>query len=74
MLIHARPVGGAAACPGCGEFSRRFHSHYQRRLADLPAHGRQVSIVLSARRIRRRSISCRTRILAERFPPAIAQA
>ncbi len=46
VLIHARPVGEAAACPKCGEISRRVHSHYQRRLADLPAHGRQVSIVL----------------------------
>lgn len=74
VLIHARPVGGAAACPGCGEISRRVHSHYQRRLADLPAHGRQVSIVLSARRFRCRSVSCRTRIFAERLTPAIAQA
>mgnify|MGYP003133714583 CR=1 FL=1 len=71
VLIHARPVGSAAACPRCGEISRRVHSHYRRRLADLPAHGRQVSIDLSALRFRCRSVSCRARILAERLTPAI---
>jgi hypothetical protein len=74
VLIHARPVGRAAACPRCGEMSRRVHSHYRRRLTDLPAHGRQVSIVLSARRFRCRSVSCRARIFAERLTPAIVQA
>ena len=73
VLIHARAAPGAAACPRCGEISRRVHSRYQRRLADLPAHGRQVRLVLSARRFRCRSVSCRTRIFAERFAPAIAQ-
>ncbi|WP_353744370.1 transposase family protein [Roseovarius sp.] len=52
VLIHARPPGGAAACPRCGEISRRVQSHYERRLADLPAHGRQVRLVLSTRRFR----------------------
>nr|WP_157136398.1 transposase family protein [Sagittula stellata] len=73
VQIHVRPVGGTAACPRCGEISRRVHSHYQRRLADLPAHGRQVRLVLSARRFRCWSPLCRTRIFAERFSPAIAQ-
>lgn len=73
VLIHARPPGGAAACPRCGEISRRVQSHYERRLADLPAHGRQVRLVLSTRRFRCRSISCRTRVFAERFSTAIAQ-
>jgi len=73
VLIHTRAAGGAAACPRCSEISRRVHSHYQRRLADLPAHGRQVRLILNARRFRYRSRLCRTRIFVERFPPAIAQ-
>ena len=73
VLIHARPVTGGAACPGCGEISRHVHSRYKRRLADLPAHGRHVRLVLSARRFRCRSPLCRTRIFVERFSPEITQ-
>lgn len=49
-LIHARPAGGAAACPRYGEISGHVHSHYERRLADLSAHwaGSQACSVRSA--------------------------
>ena len=73
VLIHTRAAGGAAACPRCGEISCRVHSRDQRRLADLPAHGRQVRLILNARRFRCRSRLCRARIFVERFPSAIAQ-
>jgi transposase len=73
VLIHTQAPGKAAACPRCGMQSRHVHSHYRRRLADLPAHGRQVGLVLKARRFRCRSSSCRTRIFAERFSPGIVQ-
>ncbi len=71
VLIHTRAAGGTAACPWCGEVSRRVHSHYRRCLADLPAHGRQVRLVLNARRFRCQSSQCGTRIFVERFSPAI---
>lgn len=73
VLIHTRTVGGAATCPRCGEISGRVHSRYQRCLADLPDHGQQVRLILSARLVRCGSPLCRTRIFAERFSPAIAQ-
>ncbi|TFL15983.1 transposase family protein, partial [Jannaschia formosa] len=72
VLIHPQAAGEAAVCPRCGEISRRVHSRYRRRLADLPAHGRQVRLILSARRFRCPTSLCRTRIFAERFSPAIA--
>lgn len=74
IRIHTHSPEISAACPCCGMASTRVHSRYQRRLADLPAHGRVVELVLSARRFRCRTANCRTRIFAERFSPAIAQA
>ena len=68
VLVYSRAMCGSAACPRCGEISRHVHSHYQRRLADLPAHGREVRLILCARRFRCRALSCRTRIFVERFP------
>lgn len=50
VVVHARASSAASACPRCGQTSRRQHSRYHRRLADLPAHGREVRIVLSVRR------------------------
>jgi transposase len=73
VLIHTQAASGPGACPRCGEISRCVHSHYQRCLADLPAHGRQVRLVLNARRFRCRSPRCSTRIFVERFSPAIVQ-
>jgi hypothetical protein len=67
VLIHGQAADGAAACPRCGEISLRIYSHYQRCLADLPAHGQQVRLVLNARRFRCRSPLCRTRIFVERL-------
>ena len=71
--VYSRAVSSVAACPQCGVHSRHVHSHYWRRLADLPAHGREVRIHLRSRRFRCRVALCGARIFAERFPPAITQ-
>lgn len=42
---------GAVGCLGCGVSSRRVHSRYVRRLADVPAGGHPVMITLSVRRL-----------------------
>ncbi len=41
-----------ATCPACGAKSRSVHSHYVRKLADLPISGRRVTIHLLTRRFR----------------------
>jgi transposase len=74
IRIHAHSPEASAACPCCGMASTRIHSRYQRRLADFPAHGRVVELVLSARRFRCRSAKCHARIFAERFSSAITRA
>ncbi|WP_231733702.1 MULTISPECIES: ISL3 family transposase [unclassified Sphingomonas] len=54
-------------CPTCGVKAAAVHSHYSRRLGDLPLGGRPVRLVLKARRFRCRTVSCTKRIFAERF-------
>ena len=49
-LITVRLAAKASTCPGCGTQSERVHSRYRRRLADLPAAGRPVRLVVLARR------------------------
>jgi transposase len=70
--IIARSTTKSCACPTCGRLSSRVHSHYQRSLADLPAHGRAVQISLIVRRFRCPERHCRTRIFAERLDGSIA--
>jgi transposase len=52
VVLTVRPSGSRAACPGCGTVSGRGHGSYWRRLRDVPAGGRDVVIVLAARRFR----------------------
>ncbi len=73
VLVIATPRQAKADCPGCGKDSRRIHSRYQRTLIDLPAHGRQVRIVLTARRFRCTTPECQTSIFTERFAADVAR-
>lgn len=74
IRVHARSSIASGTCPRCGTVSHHVHSRYQRRPADLPAHGRAVELVLQARRFRCRATLCPARIFAERFPPAVTLA
>jgi transposase len=66
-VITVRPTSGTSLCPGCGASSRRIHSRYQRRLTDLPLAGRQVRLMVVARRFRCDTVLCGRRIFTERF-------
>jgi transposase len=67
MRLEARAVAASGQCPDCGSPSARVHSHYQRRLADLPLSGRVMRILLTARRFRCVTPTCRRSIFTERF-------
>ena len=41
IILAARSEGGVAQCPLCGARSRRIHSRYDRRVADLPMQARK---------------------------------
>ncbi|WP_240722459.1 ISL3 family transposase [Poseidonocella sp. HB161398] len=71
--ISARSTASAASCPCCGRRSRHVHSHYLRHLADLPAHGCQVRLLVAVRRFRCMSRRCRQAIFSERLRPEAAR-
>jgi transposase len=60
-------------CPTCGTASRRVHSHYQRKLADLPWAGPPVVILLQARKFFCVGDSCRRKIFTEPLPGTVAR-
>lgn len=72
VLVFARSTSASASCPCCGRCARRVHSRYQRRLADLPAHGRRVEMLVTIRRFYCADAACERRIFAERLDPDAA--
>jgi transposase len=74
IVILAAPKPASAACPACGSASARVHSHYTRRLADLPWQGHVVALEIRVRRFRCLVPACARRIFAERLPTMAARA
>jgi len=70
VLVRAAPA--QAACPRCREPSTRIHSHYQRKVADLPWNSIPVRIQLSTRRFFCATLGCGQRIFTERLPNTLA--
>jgi transposase len=66
-VITVRASSGFGLCPSCGMVSTRVHSHYRRRVTDLPLSGRIVRLVLIARRFRCDAVLCGRQIFTERF-------
>ncbi|WP_167354108.1 ISL3 family transposase [Sinorhizobium saheli] len=71
VVLVARPTAKETCCPCCGFRTARVHSHYQRRLADLPWHGRVVEVQLQARRLRCVNPGCSRQIFTERLPQTV---
>ena len=70
-VITVRATSDTSLCPGCGAGSKRMHSRYRRRLADLPLAGRMVQLVVAARRFRCDAVLCGQRVFTERFVEGI---
>jgi transposase len=60
-------------CPNCGEPTNRLHSRYERRLLDLPSHGRVVELHLQLRRLRCGAAGCSQQTFAEPLPVEVAR-
>ena len=65
ITIHSS--SSVARCPSCGGETRRVHSRYRRRLADLPISGRSVRLMIVARRFYCDAVLCGRQIFTERF-------
>lgn len=69
--ILVRSTSSTSRCPSCGGASCRIHSHYQRRISDLPLAGRPVKLIADVRRFRCEAVRCGQRIFTERFAEGI---
>ena len=69
--IIVRSTASSSHCPGCSTPSRRVHSRYQRRVADLPLAGQPVRLLTTVRRFWCEAVRCGRRIFAERFADGI---
>lgn len=67
IILAVRSESDVAECPLCGATSRRIHSRYDRRVADLPCAGKQIRLRVITRRFVCELPRCRRRIFAERF-------
>ena len=67
-VITVRSIASVGACPSCGAVSRRVHSRYRRRAADLPLAGRSVQLLVVARRFR-----CDGVLSAGRYSPSASR-
>lgn len=67
IVVTVHPSDKMSSCPDCGAISTRIHSQYRRNLADLPLAGREVRLIVVARRFRCDGANCRRVIFTERF-------
>ncbi len=71
IVVHAEGAAEGVACPTCDQVSRRVHGRYQRRLVDLPWHGRPVRLVVTVRSFRCENPQCRRATFVEDFGNAL---
>jgi transposase len=67
FVVAIRAATVFSRCPVCGAVCSRIHSHYRRRLADLPAAGVKIALIVRARRFFCDATNCARRIFTERF-------
>ena len=68
VIVHIETTVPLVACPTCHLHAHRVHSHYQRRLADLPLAQLPVRVQLHVRRFRCTTIGCGRTTFTEPVP------
>jgi transposase len=68
VVITVHPRGRGARCRRCNRVSTRVHSRYRRHLADLPASGHPVQVVLTVRRFFCDHVDCTVCTFVEQVP------
>src|SRR5205823_12370643 len=56
-----------SCCPLCSQPSSHIHSHYHRTLKDAPCVGRQLQLLLTARKFSCRNPLCSRKVFTERL-------
>ncbi|MQS16127.1 ISL3 family transposase [Streptomyces kaniharaensis] len=68
IRVHARSRTPGEACPGCGTWSERAHSRYERRISDTSVSGQELVLHLRVRRFFCDNTKCGKRTFAEQIP------
>lgn len=68
VILVMKTTRASAACPVCHTLSRRVHTRYERKVADLPWQGTPVCIQLHSRRFHCKNANCPRSIFTERIP------
>lgn len=71
LTITAVSIQAHPACPLCGKPSTRVHSHYMRKVADLPMGGRRVRLLVQVRKCFCDAPDCVRKIFVERLTPFV---
>jgi transposase len=72
VQVQLTAIAPTALCPDCATPSSSVHSHYQRRLVDLPWGSLAVRLQLLVRKFVCRQLTCARRIFTERLPDVAA--
>lgn len=71
VTLVVRAVQPQPCCPQCAQVSTSLHSHYTRRVADLPWHGVAAKLELHTRKFRCRNELCPQQVFCERLPKVV---
>ena len=67
ITIYVQSTDEQAICPYCGETSKKVHSHYTRKLQDLPIQGNKVKLVIDNKKYFCENGDCEHKTFAEAF-------
>ncbi|MGW7587457.1 ISL3 family transposase [Kitasatospora sp. NPDC054768] len=68
IRVVARTMDGPVPCPVCGAPTDRVHGFHHRTVADVPADGRRVLVVVRVRRLACPVLGCRRQTFREQVP------
>ena len=67
LIIHMESVEERAKCPYCGKVSYKVHSHYTRKLQDLPIQAKKVKLVINIKKFFCLNKNCEHKTFAESY-------
>lgn len=67
LLLTLKSTQTTAPCPACLKQSTRIHSHYTRKVQDLPIGDKSVELLIVTRRFFCDQLECKVKIFTERF-------
>jgi transposase len=65
--LKVKSITTTGQCPSCQQLSSCIHSHYRRKIADLPWASKSMNVFLRVRRFRCQNSSCSQKIFSERL-------